>query len=1033
MDLSTSSVLPSEAYGSCEGVLAVRADGTIISANAELASLAGDAPPGGWHGRHFAACVAEAERPRVRAAWDAFRAHGALVRLVTRSCAGLDITLSFVAGVDKESWALVVMLPAPGALEQRLEQLEALNAVWQALSSTLDLAEVLELMFQHLKRVLPFDSASVWLLIDGSYHRVRAVGLEPQPVPPDFARKIPDFPTHRWLVRERRPLVIPDVLQSDLWTRRRADSRIRSWIGVPLIANGDIAGVLTLDSHTPGAYTHEDGDLAFAFGRQAAAAIVNARRYEEEKKRATRLQALYEIGLAISKPDVDDILALVHWHIDRLMGAQAFYVALYDAETDELYLRLCYDRGERQPATVYKTEGLLVGWVIRNRLPVLIKDTARDAPPVPVTPVQSLTRSVMIVPMIAGGEPVGVISVQRYDPDAYDEDHLAFLGAVASQTAVAVRNAQLFAQTAHRLESLEALQKAGLLLTSTPDPITALTQIAQTARDLIHAHSACVCIAADAGLLDYETKAVCQGCPTQALNICIGGRPGCVLEGMRERVAGTGEAVVFNDAQSLCDPSTISIGAVAAIPVKHTDKVLGVFELLYETPHYFRADELRLLRLMADYMAIAVETARQYRETRRRFHEVSALYEVSKQTTYSLDFEQVLDSVVRTLHQLFDCRAVSVALLEEDTDEIVIHTAVGIDERWREEARLKVGEGISGKVVQTGQPIYVADARADPDFIFFDPNLRSLMVAPLRYGEEVIGTLALDSFEPDAFTPQHQRLLEIVASQVAVGLANARLYAALEDRAAKLEAANAELEELDEIRNELIANVSHDMRSPLTFLKGYIGLFLDRALGPVTEAQADALGVILEKTDAVGRLIDDIMNMERITPDSLQKDVYDLNELAARAVADANFALGSRQLTIRSALPGYANPVYADRVRINQVLTNLISNAVKYTPDGGSITVSLSRAHPDAEVVALTVQDTGIGIAPEAQKRVFERFYRGDKTVKDSTGLGLSIAKRIVEAHGGKIWLESRLGAGSAFTFTLPIHKASDCDVANAD
>lgn len=1039
MNLPKSSTLPDQMRGNCEGVLVVKRDGTVVSANAGFVALAGSPPPTQeWTGRHFIETIAENERARIRAAWEAFLAHGTPAHLAAHTHTGQAVTLSFIEGVEEKAWVLVIYLPTPGALAQRLEQLQALNAVWQALGSTLDISEVLELMFQHLRRVLPFDVATVWLLKKGVYKLAQIKGAVPQEYPPNFAKQIPDFPAHKWLMRERRPLVIPDVHQSDLWTQRNKQ-KVSSWIGVPLIANDTIVGMLTLDSYTANTYTKQDGDLAFAFGQQAAIAIANARRYEEEKTRATRLQALYQVGLAISRPDVDDILELVHHYVNQLMDALTFLVALYDAETNKLFFRLCYDRGERVAPFTREIEGLLVGWVIEHRQAVVLNDTQHEEPPVPMTVVDVAPRSLIIMPMIASGEPVGVLSVQSYEPNVYSEEDVQFLDAVASQTAVAVRNAQLFAQTAHRLESLEALQKTGLLLTSTPNPIGALEQIAQTAQELVRADAVCVCVVDETGVLAQATQQTtntdppCQDCRDQSLNIYIGDWPACTLEAVRGPVTQQGEPVILTEVQyGTHEEDDLPPSSVAGFPLKHTDEILGAFILVYHKPHHFRADEMHLLNVLADYMAIAVETGRQYYATQRRFHEVSVLYEVSKQATHSLNSEEVLNSVVRTLHQFFDCRAVSIALVEEDTDEIVIHTSVGIEERWREAARLKVGEGISGQVVQTGEPIYVEDAQADPDFIFFDPNLRSLMVVPLRHGENVIGTLALDSFEPYAFSQQDQRLLEIAAFQVAVAIVNARLYEALEDRAARLEAANTELESLDELRNELVANVSHDLRSPLTFLKGYIGLFLDEAMGPITKEQVEALNVILEKTDAVGRLIDDIMSMERITPDSLQRNVYDFNDIVTRAVTDAKFGMGDRQLEIKSRIPDYPNPVYVDRTRVNQVLANLISNAVKFTPDDGQITVNLSRSWPDS--VTLSVKDTGIGIAPDTQKRVFERFYRVDRSSKESTGLGLSIAKLIVEAHGGEIWLEeSKPGEGSTFAFSLPLHKASQTDVAKTD
>ncbi len=1027
-----------------EGILAVAPDGTIISANPELIYLVGgNLSPEGWRGHHFVECLAEESRARAQTAWESFMAHGDPARISARTRSDLAVTLAFVGGVGDGAWALVILLPAPGTLERRLEQLQALNAVWQKIGSTLDLSKVLDLMFRYLSTVLPFDTGSVMLYEQNRYRILRAEGYDTDALLDDAARKIANFPTTRWLLKHRRTLVIPDTKTSEMWVETEASAQTRAWIGVPLIVQGEVSGILNLDSHTAGVYTAEDGDLAFAFGQQAAIAITNARRYEETQARASQLEALYEIGLAISEPNVAAVIRLVHKQIAQLMDTSSFYIGLYDAETDEMQFRLLYDQGKLLPPSIRQAEGTTVGWVIKHQKTVNLRDVRYDKPPVELALLDdtSQPRSIIIVPMIAAGASVGVISIQSKEPNAFSDTDVSFLEAVASQTAVAIHNAQLFAETAQRLASLEALQQTGLLLTSSPNPVVALRQICQTALSLSTADAVCVCITAEGGMADSasdrsdlpDREPSCKGCLDKTLNICIGDWPACSLEEIREAVIWQGEAVILHNAED--NPHLVSrearagqmpIGAVATFPIKHMDNVLGVFNVVYQAPHYFRADEVRLFDLLAGYMAIVTETARHYSDTQRRLREMTALYEVSKRATYSLDLEAVLSGVVTTLRQLFDCRAVSIALLEEESNELAIHTSVGIQERWRVAARLKVGEGVSGRVAETGEPIYIPDAQAEPDFIFFDPKLRSLMVVPLRYHDRVIGTLALDSYEPNAFNLQDERLLSIAASQVAVAIENAQLHADLRDRALKLEKANAKLEALDELRNELVANVSHDLRSPLTFLTGYIGLMKDAALGPVTEAQAEAFEVIMEKIEAVDLLIKDILKMQRILPENLNCAVYDLNDIAHRAVCDAQFSLTGRQISIESKLPHYPNPVKIDRERINQALSNLISNAVKFTPDGGHITITTRRAYPDEDTVELSIYDTGVGIAPEVKDRVFERYYRADKDSEEGTGLGLSIVRQIVEAHGGRIWVESELGVGSVFTFTLPIYRDDD-------
>ncbi len=564
---------------------------------------------------------------------------------------------------------------------------------------------------------------------------------------------------------------------------------------------------------------------------------------------------------------------------------------------------------------------------------------------------------------------------------------------------------------------------------------------AQAAMDLTRPNSLCISVVDEAGAPQQHLRTEKQDPSPQRqvddlVSECLGDWPDHLLKAVAQAVTRAGEPLLVGDVRAHPlfadeDFKGVSHGALAAFPMKRMEQVLGVFIVGYALPRPFREEETRLLRLLADQAAIAVENARNYQETQDRLREMTALYDLAQQTISNLNLETVLQTVVATLRQLFGVRGASIALLDEATNEVVIKSSVGIDAHWREVARLKVGEGVSGKVVQTGVSMYVPDTHAEPDFIFFDRSVRSLITVPLRVHDHIIGTLTLDSNQPRAFTERHERLLTIAASQVAVAIENAQLYEALRDRAEKLEAANAELKELNELRNEMVANVTHELRNPLTFLKGYIGLIRDGELGPVTKEQIEALTVINEKTDSVSRLISDILALERITPATLNLTVQDLNEVATRAVMDAQIGLttDTRRLTIRSELAPGAIPVRIDRDRINQVIHNLINNAVKFTPDGGVITIMTRPPSKGESFARLSICDTGIGIPMDKLPFVFERFYVVDPITsyqRGGVGLGLAIVQRIVEAHGGRVWVESKVGKGSTFTFTLPAVQDDD-------
>jgi len=302
----------------------------------------------------------------------------------------------------------------------------------------------------------------------------------------------------------------------------------------------------------------------------------------------------------------------------------------------------------------------------------------------------------------------------------------------------------------------------------------------------------------------------------------------------------------------------------------------------------------------------------------------------------------------------------------------------------------------------------------------FDPAVRSLLYMPLIVRDRVVGTLAVDKEEPDGFTPDDERLLTIAAAQAAVAIENARLYQELKERAARLEQAYAELQALDRLKDELVQNVSHELRTPLTFIKGYVELLCDGEMGQLNEQQRESLEIIAYKTGAITRLVSDILFLQQIERESLQLSDLDLVEVARQALHSIEPSAMLGGITLEMIAPSRLPLVRADYDRMNQVFDNLVGNAIKFSPDGGEVTVQMLES---GSMVQVSVSDTGIGIPDEQKARIFERFYQvdGSATRKfGGAGLGLAIVKRIVESHGGRIWVDSQVGHGSTFSFTLP-------------
>jgi signal transduction histidine kinase len=270
-----------------------------------------------------------------------------------------------------------------------------------------------------------------------------------------------------------------------------------------------------------------------------------------------------------------------------------------------------------------------------------------------------------------------------------------------------------------------------------------------------------------------------------------------------------------------------------------------------------------------------------------------------------------------------------------------------------------------------------------------------------------------------------QRRIESQVKLAQQTLENARLYAELEERAQRLNAAYEELKELDQRKTEFVQSVSHELRTPLLFIRGYTELLLDGGLGQLNPEQQEKLDIVARKTQLLADLVRDIVSLQRGRPREEEMQEISLAQLARQATASAEAMAQELGIQVSLELPEHDLRIRGVPRRLEEVFDNLLGNALKFSPDGGEIKVQTQIRDGFVQV---SVADEGIGVPPEEQERIFERFYQVDSTTTrrfEGTGLGLSIVKQIVEGHGGQVWvisptLKDAAGRGSTFYFTLP-------------
>jgi signal transduction histidine kinase len=292
---------------------------------------------------------------------------------------------------------------------------------------------------------------------------------------------------------------------------------------------------------------------------------------------------------------------------------------------------------------------------------------------------------------------------------------------------------------------------------------------------------------------------------------------------------------------------------------------------------------------------------------------------------------------------------------------------------------------------------------------------RSLLAVPLLCEDRLLGGLAVLRKKVGAFAPDDIELLSTFATQSALAIQNARLFREIEQKSRELEAASRH-------KSEFLANMSHELRTPLNAIIGFSEVLAERMFGDINDKQAEYLADILESGRHLLSLINDILDLSKIEAGRMELELTDLD--LPLAIDNALLLVrerGQRRgITLGRLVDERLRTIRADERKVKQVLLNLLSNALKFTPEGGKVDV---QARIEDRVVEISVTDTGVGIAPEDQQAVFEEFRQvGAATRKvEGTGLGLAISRKFVELHGGTIAVTSRVGHGSTFTFTLPL------------
>ena len=865
------------------------------------------------------------------------------------------------------------------------EELGVLNELGQALTTCLDVEQVLAQAYQGASRLM--DTANFYIVL---YHPDReeitfALNVIDGQIQEPYVTRPVSQGLAEYVIHSQAPLLIEENLP-----RRLEELGIEmlgrpavSWVGAPLVVGDQALGMMAAvqgDEASP-AYGEHERDLLLAIANQTAIALQNAYLFQETQRRATQAALIYEMGQrASSKLELDTLLSEIATGVCDTFGYYSAMLLLLDETNERLALQAIaggYSTVFHSDLQIAIGEGM-IGYAAAVSETQISGNVSQD--PHYVRKANEDTKSEMAVPIRSGNKVIGVLDIQSNQFDAFDESDVMAMETLADQISVAIENARLYEAIERELverkqaekalarhnRELALLNRASQAFSSTLDLDQVLATVLEEARRLLGVTACSV------WLTDSETnEVVCQHSIGSHSEMVRGWRLP-LGEGFAGLVARDGEVLIVPDAQadnryfSGVDRQTgLVLRSILNVPLRAEEQVVGVLQVLDTKVDSFDAADVALMEPLAAAASIAIENARLHQQV--------------------LDHTELLEQRVQErTAQLQTQYARLEAILNSASDGIIV---IGTQ-----------GELILANPVAQA---WLNQTLSPEDANRLRETVQDLAQRAIEQPEVVLELTGID--------------LELKASLAVENESKQHVVVVAAHDVSHLKA-------LDRAKTRFVSNVSHELRTPVTTIKLYAHLMRQKP-----EKWEEYLGTLLLEADRQARLVEDILQISHVDTGRLEINPQPalLNELTDMLIANRCTLAESEGLVLEHhpAEPGPTTLV--DRKRMTQVLNNLVENAIHYTPEGGKIAVSTGTREADGRTWAtVTVTDTGMGISEEELPHIFERFFRGAEPQSmqiSGSGLGLAIAKEIVDLHGGRITVESKVGAGSAFTIWLPL------------
>jgi GAF domain-containing protein len=949
-------------------------------------------------------------------------------------------------------------------LRESLQQQTATADVLKVISrSTFDLKTVLDALIESAVRLCDADMGAINRPQGNISQAVSFFGSSSEMV--TFMKDRP-LAIHRGNAAGRvlvdgRIVHIPDVEADPEFTFLEGArlAGIRTILGVPLLREGSPIGVIILQRRKVQPFTDKQIELATTFADQAVIAIENVRLFDEVQARTEELSeslqqqtATADVLKVISRSafDLKAVLQVLIENATRLAGASRGFIFRFDGQR----ARLVFSHNAPPAYTalieanpIPPGRGSLVGRTLVERRPVHIPDVLADSE-FTWHEAQRLGgfRSMLGVPMMREDNLIGVIAMWSEVVKPFTDKQIDLVTTFADQAVIAIENVRLFDEVQARTRELsESLQQQ----TATSEVLRSIYSSPGELGPVFSAvlENATRICEANFGVLfrfnnDFVEAAAMLGVPPAFAELLQAG-PFIADQGSGlSRVARTKQVAHILDARAEHevwverDPYFITATELSGartllvVPMLNEDKLVGAIAIYRQEVRPFSEKQVELVTNFANQAVIAIEKLRLLTELRQRttelarsVEELQALGEVSQAVNSTLDLQTVLSTIVAKAVQLSGTEGGAIYVFDELEQLFRLQATYGFSEDLIaavQDQHLGASDAIR-QATQSRQPLEIADIRDEPPSplreIAMRAGYRARLIVPLVSADKVVGALVIRRKQPGNFPKATVHLLQTFAAQSVLAIQNARLFREIEDKSRQLQQAS-------EHKSQFVASMSHELRTPLNAIIGLTEMMVKNAARFGTEKAQEPLQRVNRAGTHLLGLINQVLDLSKIeagklelNPQTVQlapliDDVVD----TARQLAEQN----KNRLVVE--VHEDLGAITVDPMRLRQILLNLLSNACKFTKEG-EVKLRASRVSNGSHWIELSVSDTGIGMTPEQQAKLFEEFSQADASTAQrfgGTGLGLAITRKLARMMGSDVTVTSEPGKGSVFTLRLP-------------